>query len=581
MFAEFIKDRRVRVPNLGAFLVGSIIFFGLLAAFLPVSATSPAYMSDTLSVAAPTMPADHTIVFMTTKPVPPGGKIIITPEDGSFNIPSSFDYTDVDLATSTDIAGTYIDRTLGLTTDSSTDAVSVVSGTSSQIVITLNDSAGIDAGVFVQVRLGLNAVYGDTPSQQIMNPDNIQSYHIFLETRDASDTTLDSGATMIAIIQAVTTHADTVRLNPPFRFNGLPSGTLPAGIRLVELSLNTDELAKCSYATTTGVPYASMGNYFTSSSFQLLHTTIVSTPTDDTTYTFYVRCVDRVGLANPDDYIISFYLQPALPAIIPGEPGGPPIPPAPTYPPYPAVPLGPQMEITGWTAPRSKIVILKDNVDALDGVANGGGYFDLSFTNLVQGTYSFGVYSLDSSALRTATYGTTLTLVAGTKNAISDIFLSPTISAATTTIRVGSAIDLNGQSVASSAIDISMIPQQRGAIPDSQIVNATTVSDSGGAWSYRLPTTGLKANTYLVRARASTPLLHASPWSLPVYVGVGTKPSPDFCRRSDLNNDSKVNLVDFSILLYHWNSSDAIADINMDGRVNLTDFSVMLYCWTG
>ena len=47
----------------------------------------------------------------------------------------------------------------------------------------------------------------------------------------------------------------------------------------------------------------------------------------------------------------------------------------------------------------------------------------------------------------------------------------------------------------------------------------------------------------------------------------------------DLNNDGFVNLTDFSILLFYWNTSNANADINGDGIVNLTDFSIMLFHW--
>lgn len=47
----------------------------------------------------------------------------------------------------------------------------------------------------------------------------------------------------------------------------------------------------------------------------------------------------------------------------------------------------------------------------------------------------------------------------------------------------------------------------------------------------------------------------------------------------DLNNDGWVNLTDFSILLFYWNTSSPIADLNNDGKVNLTDFSIMLFHW--
>jgi hypothetical protein len=58
----------------------------------------------------------------------------------------------------------------------------------------------------------------------------------------------------------------------------------------------------------------------------------------------------------------------------------------------------------------------------------------------------------------------------------------------------------------------------------------------------------------------------------------------DNCKRSDLNCDGKVNLTDFSILLFYWNKTNPAnprADINRSGIVDLTDFSIMLYDWTG
>jgi hypothetical protein len=62
---------------------------------------------------------------------------------------------------------------------------------------------------------------------------------------------------------------------------------------------------------------------------------------------------------------------------------------------------------------------------------------------------------------------------------------------------------------------------------------------------------------------------------------VGEKPKGDLAARSDINGDNKVNLTDFSILLFNWNTTDPDADINQDGIVNLTDFSILLFQWTG
>ena len=50
---------------------------------------------------------------------------------------------------------------------------------------------------------------------------------------------------------------------------------------------------------------------------------------------------------------------------------------------------------------------------------------------------------------------------------------------------------------------------------------------------------------------------------------------------ADLNQDKKVNLVDFSILLFYWGTATPLADLNQDKKVNLTDVSILLFYWTG
>jgi len=47
----------------------------------------------------------------------------------------------------------------------------------------------------------------------------------------------------------------------------------------------------------------------------------------------------------------------------------------------------------------------------------------------------------------------------------------------------------------------------------------------------------------------------------------------------DLNSDGWVDLTDFSILLFYWQTTHPLADLNNDGIVNLTDFSIMLFHW--
>ena len=62
---------------------------------------------------------------------------------------------------------------------------------------------------------------------------------------------------------------------------------------------------------------------------------------------------------------------------------------------------------------------------------------------------------------------------------------------------------------------------------------------------------------------------------------VGETGLSETCPGADLNKDNRVNLIDFSILLYHWGSDDPCADQNQNKKVDLIDFSILLYHWTG
>jgi hypothetical protein len=92
---------------------------------------------------------------------------------------------------------------------------------------------------------------------------------------------------------------------PPVRSAGAPTGTLASGITQATLSLTTSETATCRYSTTAGVAYASMTKTFTAAG-GTAQSTAVTGLVNATTYSYYVRCQDTAGNANPDDYLITF-----------------------------------------------------------------------------------------------------------------------------------------------------------------------------------------------------------------------------------------------------------------------------------
>jgi hypothetical protein len=141
-------------------------------------------------------------------------------------------------------------------------------------------------------------------------------------------------------------------------------------------------------------------------------------------------------------------------------------------------------------------------------------------------------------------------------------------------------VNFSGYAIPNSSVEVENQRQKSGA--ERKVFTAT--SDASGKWSLDVPTTGFVRDTWKVRAKSTNATSGVSTqYSGFTFYGVGQTATKTL--NSDLNRDGKVNLVDFSVLLFHWNTaggqSDPPADINQDGRVTLTDFSIMIFNWTG
>jgi hypothetical protein len=517
-----------------------------------------------------------------------GGKLSITPEatDGNaFTIPALLDYTDLDLAVDPTAVGTFTDRTLAATPSATEEGVAVVSGSSGSITITLGSGGAspITAGSVVRIVIGGAASVGVVGDQFITSPSAVGSYHIRLVTTNAVDVQLDYGSTLIAIIAPVMVGPiDTTDAVPPLRSNGLPSGLLPGSTANVWVSFNTDKLAVCRYATSSGVSYASMTATFPSYNIGLLHYQSFAV-TQNTLYNFYIRCINTSGRANTDDYLLAFEV-----GVVPSEEPPPPPPPSsgggPSGVGGGGLPGGQFLQsgdvtLEGRAAPGTNLVILQDGKIAREITVSPFGSFSEQFRALERGTYTWGVYLRDPTGKLSSTYTSTIYLTAGTNNIIAPIYISPTISTAATTVALGSGIRLEGYAIALTPVQVLM--NRQGNALSGKIVSATTTANGNGSWSITLPTDGLSKGTYEVKALSQVSAKEQSLLSPTLYIGLGEDPNPNFRARSDINDDNRVNLTDLSILLYNWKTSDPAADINGDGTVNLTDFSILLVNWTG
>ncbi len=232
--------------------------------------------------------------------------------------------------------------------------------------------------------------------------------------------------------------------------------------------------------------------------------------------------------------------------------------------------------LRGIAYPSSTVTVMRDNVVAVQVPADPQARFDITIGSLSAGSYTFGVYSADTSGRQGPTSNFTVTLTTGTTVTITGIFLGPTIAADKTAVGAGETITLLGTTSPSSDVHIFV---------SSDAEQEFTAQASGaGAWSKQLLASELNVGTHTARSKAEDPSGAVSEYSNSVSFTVASVADPDAgYLRADINKDRRVDLIDFSILLFYWNQrnpANVRADINRDGVVNIVDFSIMLFYWT-
>ncbi len=609
-----------------------LLYLVLLFSFLYTShsAFATSYLSrisDLISTSAPGAAANHTLRFTIAQAIPPNGAIEVLFNRGGFTIPGALNFTDVDLGFSAVSGGPYTERPLSSVQTGGTDRVVVTSGSAGKIRFDLNTSVGIAAGSELRIKIGTNATFGTVGDQRILLPTATTSHPVTVYTYDAADAELDYGETRIAVVEQVTAGpVDTDDVTPPVVLAAYPSGLLQVGTRAVQMWVVTDELTACRWATSS-MAYASMPYSFTSTStFGLAYWNFATYGglEDDTEYNAYIRCVDFRSNEIDPDYILSFTV-----GITPGSAsstatttgtgtgtgtgtstgtstgtgtgtgtGGGPSGSGSGNGPNGGDGAGsggggsgqsgsgdklPQadVQVSGWAYPGSTVTLLRDGAIVATQAAGGGGEFLHLTEGIDRGIYSFAVYATDSKGTRSATYATTLGLRSNTLNKLANIMLPPTVSVVAASVDPGKPVEVSGYSAPSAKVTAWLRP--RLAVVSAADVVASTTALANGIYTLSIPTTGLTQGTYELVAQAA----HAngtvqSDKSARLAVGLGVQVTQNTgCKDGDLNCDGSVNLIDFSILLFNWNTASTVADINKDGTVSLPDFSILLFNWTG
>jgi len=233
---------------------------------------------------------------------------------------------------------------------------------------------------------------------------------------------------------------------------------------------------------------------------------------------------------------------------------------------------------SGRAYPKSAVTLLKDAQVAATTIAGADANFRISVSGLSGGNYIFAVYSEDSKGIRSSLLTFPVSVTSGATTNVSGIFVAPTIAVDKSEVKRGDNVAIFGQSVPNSEITI--------AVNSEEEFFGKTPADKDGVYLYNFDTSPLAMEQHFAKSKAAVGGAISS-FGKTVSFLVGNKTvftQPSKCPpKADLNNDGRVNLVDFSIAAYWYKrpSPPASVDLNNDGKVDLVDFSIMAYYWTG
>jgi len=238
-----------------------------------------------------------------------------------------------------------------------------------------------------------------------------------------------------------------------------------------------------------------------------------------------------------------------------------------------------KVTIIGKAYPSSDVNVLKDGEVVGVVKADSKGDFLFSTTNVTPGVVTFSFWAQDQIGLRSIAFTMTFTVVPNAVTTVSGAYLPPTIDIDKRKMKRGEIVNIFGQTVPSVEV-FTHVASEHEVIEKSE-------SDTGGKWGIPFDTSVLEGDDFhtakaMFEAIVSGNVVKSGfSQTVAFFVGERDIQPADFCGRSDINKDGRVSLVDFSILVFYWGSSNGDADINIDGKVGLTDFSIMLSCWTG
>ncbi len=272
----------------------------------------------------------------------------------------------------------------------------------------------------------------------------------------------------------------------------------------------------------------------------------------------------------------------------------------------PPVPQNPVVRFAGYVGSGANVIITRGGTSVRTATLGLNGVIDETLTEQPTGDQVYVVSAIDASGRSFTPVTFVLNLTMNSTTDLSNIFLGPTISAAPSSAPSGDVITVTGITVPLSVVTVT--------ISTSPLTTYTATANTSGVWQRVINSADFGVGTFFINARS---LFNSLLSSLSPQISVSvTEPTtntntntstntnnntnstintnsnvnrrppvvpPSTFAITDLNRDGKVNLTDFSILMFYWqqrNPGNAETDINQDNVVDIIDISIMLYQWT-
>lgn len=244
---------------------------------------------------------------------------------------------------------------------------------------------------------------------------------------------------------------------------------------------------------------------------------------------------------------------------------------------------------SGYCSPNSVVTFLENGVSVGTTTSDSAGYFSKDIEKDDETSHTFSYYCTDSSGDTSSTLSTTSSTTINNNVTTSEIVVPPTIELAATSVDVSDSVSISGYTIPNSTVTVTI---------NSLTITKTTTSNSSGYWSVSVPASEIGSGSHTVStvvtmgsttsASSSTLSFNitgsvAGSTATPTPATATTTPTPTVIQYlpADFNKDRAVNNIDLGLFLANFEKSVTknieIFDLNNDGKIDIVDFSILLY----